>query len=255
MAPSAGRLVITAVSALYVWYNYRALPQASLDLRYSREQITEKAQAFLNGRGLRTDGFRNLTLFDPDDASRLFLEREVGLERANRLMQSDVAIWRWRARWYNLPRKKKCASGSRRTGGWLASSMWFRKPRRVRDRTARLLTLAPRSSCDRRRRSRTGWWKRISNSGRTSRLRVHMGARRVQHTGRHLPPHRRDAGRPRRLLHRVPPRPRTMETRFRRTALEDLSIRRSRGVYIPLIVAAIMVHIQAIQRRQCRGVR
>lgn len=101
-------LLITASSVSYVSANYgAAFPQASLELPLSREQITEKAAAFLRTRGLRTDGFRNLTLFDPDHQARLYLEREVGLEKANGLMRGAVPVWQWRARWFQPPQKEE----------------------------------------------------------------------------------------------------------------------------------------------------
>ncbi|MFN7918662.1 MAG: type II CAAX endopeptidase family protein [Bryobacteraceae bacterium] len=100
--------VIVAVSCLFIARHYRAaFPQASLDLKLSRTEITARADAFLRERGLATNGYLNLTLFDPDDDVRLFLERSFGLEEANRLMSGTVNVWRWRARWYKPPEKEE----------------------------------------------------------------------------------------------------------------------------------------------------
>lgn len=101
-------VLITAGSVAYVSSNYgAAFPQASLELPLSRDEITGKAVAFLRTRGLRTEGFRNLTLFDPDHQARLYLEREMGLEQANRLMRGAVPVWQWRARWFQPPQKEE----------------------------------------------------------------------------------------------------------------------------------------------------
>lgn len=92
----------------YLWYNYRAaFPQASIELKLGRGEITARAEAFLRSRGWKHDGFLNLTLFDPDDEARLFLERETGLEKANALMRDRVPVWRWRARWYKPPEREE----------------------------------------------------------------------------------------------------------------------------------------------------
>ncbi len=100
--------VLIAASALYVRSNYfAAFPEASINLKLSKDEITARADAFLRAQGLKTDGFRNLTLFDPDDDARLFLEREMGLNEANRLMTGPVAVWRWRARWFRPPEKEE----------------------------------------------------------------------------------------------------------------------------------------------------
>ena len=104
----AGALVLIAAAALCVSRYYTAaFPQASISLTYSKDQIRERAAKFLAGRGLATDSFRNLTLFDPDDSARLFLERELGLEEANRLMTREVSVWRWRVRWFRPPEQEE----------------------------------------------------------------------------------------------------------------------------------------------------
>ena len=105
-------LVVVGLVAFAAWFtivNYEAaFPQASLDLKYSRDEITSLAREFLETRGLSTDGFLNITLFDPNDSARLYLERELGLEQANRLMESEAPIWRWRARWFRPPGQEEC---------------------------------------------------------------------------------------------------------------------------------------------------
>jgi len=101
-------LLVAAASAIYISANYTAaFPQASLNLKLTRDQITTAAQRFLQTQGFSPVGYRNLTLFDPDDDARIYLEREIGLERANRLMQGEVSVWRWRARWYRPPHKEE----------------------------------------------------------------------------------------------------------------------------------------------------
>ena len=100
--------LIAAVSVFYTARNYSAaMPAASIDLRLSKAEITAKALTFLGTRGLSPANFRNLTLFDPDDEARVYLERELGLEEANRLMRDEVAVWRWRARWFRPPAKEE----------------------------------------------------------------------------------------------------------------------------------------------------
>jgi len=113
-APEKKLMVALAVaSALSIWYvveHWRAaFPQASLSLRYSKSEITAQAAEFLSAHGVNTAGFRQLTLFDPDDRARLFLERELGLEEANRLIEERVPVWRWRARWFRPPEKEEMA--------------------------------------------------------------------------------------------------------------------------------------------------
>jgi membrane protease YdiL (CAAX protease family) len=101
-------IAVAAVSVAYTAYNFKAaFPQASINLRYSKDQISTMAGKFLSERGLRLDGFHQLTLFDPDQTGSLYLERELGLEEANRLMRAEVSVWRWRARWFRPPEKEE----------------------------------------------------------------------------------------------------------------------------------------------------
>ena len=94
-------VLVIALSLLFVRANYSAaFPQASIDLKYSRDEITRRAEAFLFARGLHPERLRNLTLFDDDSDARLYLERELGLPEANRLMADAAPVWRWRARWF-----------------------------------------------------------------------------------------------------------------------------------------------------------
>src|SRR5579885_68048 len=95
---------LVAVCAVYIWTNYaQAFPQASLELKVSKSQITKRASEFARRQGWSLDGFRNITVFDPDDNARLYLERELGLDEANRLMRGRVSVWRWRVRWFRPP--------------------------------------------------------------------------------------------------------------------------------------------------------
>jgi membrane protease YdiL (CAAX protease family) len=101
-------ILVSVASVAYIRHNFfAAFPEASIDLRHSKEEITGMANRFLRERGLSTAGYRQLTLFDPDEEARTYLEREVGVEQANRLMQSDVAVWRWRARWFRPPEQEE----------------------------------------------------------------------------------------------------------------------------------------------------
>lgn len=81
-------------------YFFRAFPEASVDLRISRGEALARAQAFLAGLGKDVSGYRSAIVFDVDDNAKTYLEREVGLEQANRLMASQLNIWYWQARFF-----------------------------------------------------------------------------------------------------------------------------------------------------------
>jgi hypothetical protein len=113
LSAADGRLVALAAaiivcSGLFLWYNYRAaFPQASLELKLSPAAIATEARQFVWQRGWRVDDFRQVTVFEPDDDTRLFLERQLGLAEANRLMSDEVVVWQWRVRWYRPPQREE----------------------------------------------------------------------------------------------------------------------------------------------------
>jgi membrane protease YdiL (CAAX protease family) len=94
-----------------VWFSaryfQRAFPEASIDFRVTREQARAQAESFLAGQGLHVDGYRAASRFSYDDTAKTFLERELGLDRANRVMGSRVRLWRWSWRWFRPLQKEE----------------------------------------------------------------------------------------------------------------------------------------------------
>ena len=92
---------IAVASALVIarWFT-AAFPEASIDFRYDRDSSRGVANALLRAQALDTRDMKHAVVFESDDLARVFLERSLGLERANELMKSDVLIWYWRHRWF-----------------------------------------------------------------------------------------------------------------------------------------------------------
>src|ERR1035437_4495599 len=92
-------LICAALLARTIWFSvrnfYRAFPEASIDFKVSREDARVIAAKFLSDPGYRLEGYRHAAQFTFDDQAKTFLEREVGLERANRIMGTRVRLWRW----------------------------------------------------------------------------------------------------------------------------------------------------------------
>jgi membrane protease YdiL (CAAX protease family) len=103
--------ICVALLAGTVWFSignfYRAFPEASIDFRVSREDALQTASRFLAGQGLHVAGYRQAARFDFDDEAKTFLEREAGLEQANRIMGTRVRLWRWAYRWFRPQQKEE----------------------------------------------------------------------------------------------------------------------------------------------------
>src|ERR1035438_9655558 len=104
-----GIFLVLGVAGVFTAHHYflQAFPEASVDLRLTRQEVEDRALDFLRGRGLSTDGYHVFTAFSYDDEAKIYLERELGAEEANHLMAGTVRIWNWRTRLIKPPQKEE----------------------------------------------------------------------------------------------------------------------------------------------------
>src|SRR5262249_60731091 len=86
-------ILITA--ALY----RRAFPEASIEFRVNRGQARVLAEKFLSERGRNSAGHRFAWRFGVEEEPKVYLERELGLEKASRYVGREVRACRWQVRW------------------------------------------------------------------------------------------------------------------------------------------------------------
>jgi membrane protease YdiL (CAAX protease family) len=113
-------VVCLALLTAATWFSarnfYRAFPEASIDFRISRGDAQPLAEQFLRKQGFRLTGYRDASSFAFDDDSKTFLERELGLEKANQLMGTRVRLWRWSFRWFRPQEKEEFRADITPTG-------------------------------------------------------------------------------------------------------------------------------------------
>jgi hypothetical protein len=100
-ATELGLWVLAGIAGIVITVTllFEAFPEASVDFRISRGDAERIAREFLTARGERLDGYTSAIAFRVDDPAKTYLERELGLGEANRLMASgDVAIFAWDVR-------------------------------------------------------------------------------------------------------------------------------------------------------------
>ena len=94
-------VVAGILGALFAYkYFFRAFPEASVNFQVSREEALARAQKFVTGLGENLAGYRSAIVFNVDDNAKVYLERELGLQQANRLMSSELKIWFWDVRFF-----------------------------------------------------------------------------------------------------------------------------------------------------------
>ncbi|HEX3745302.1 MAG TPA: type II CAAX endopeptidase family protein [Bryobacteraceae bacterium] len=122
LASADYRFIVICLALLggCIWFTagnfYRAFPEASIDFRVSRDDAEPIARQFLQSQGYHLAGYRDASSFTYDDDAKTFLEREAGLERANRLMGTRVHLWRWAFRWFRPQQKEEFRADVTPTG-------------------------------------------------------------------------------------------------------------------------------------------
>mgnify|MGYP001416691355 CR=1 FL=1 len=104
-----GLALAVALGSLLVAQHYfhRAFPEAAIDFRVSQAQGTPIAEHFLSAYGLQPAEYRRAARFNFDDTAKVFLERELGLERTAPLLATRVHLWRWEYRWFRSLQKEE----------------------------------------------------------------------------------------------------------------------------------------------------
>ena len=92
-------LTIAAGAVVFLKGFSRAFPEASIDFKVTRGEAIRLGAASLRARGFEVDKMRPLAIFDEDDEAKVYLERTLGLEKANPIFSTTVPVWRWSVRW------------------------------------------------------------------------------------------------------------------------------------------------------------
>jgi membrane protease YdiL (CAAX protease family) len=94
-------LALAALSIVVIArYFSSAFPEASIDFKVDRKASRAIAEKLVHAQGIDLTGMKHAASFESDGRARVFLERAIGLERANRVMRADVRVWSWRHRWF-----------------------------------------------------------------------------------------------------------------------------------------------------------
>jgi membrane protease YdiL (CAAX protease family) len=94
-------IVLGILGALFAHkYFFRAFPEASVDFKVSRSEAQKRAKEFVEGLGENLNGYQSTIVFDVDENAKTYLERELGLQQADRLMSGDLNIWYWEVRFF-----------------------------------------------------------------------------------------------------------------------------------------------------------
>jgi hypothetical protein len=98
-----------------LWYAhahfFEAFPEASVNFKVTRGEALKRAKSFVESLGQNVDGYRSAIVFGVDDNAKTYLERQVGLKEANRMMASEVNVWHWNARFFKAQQEEEFQVG------------------------------------------------------------------------------------------------------------------------------------------------
>ena len=105
-------LIITLVGVLglilFLAFYDQAFPSAAINLALSQAEIALRASAYLESLGYDLQGYRSALTFDENTWASFYLQRTLGVPETNRLIrETQVPIWRWRARWFRPLQKEE----------------------------------------------------------------------------------------------------------------------------------------------------
>jgi membrane protease YdiL (CAAX protease family) len=92
--------VAALCTAIIARYFHSAFPEASIDFKVDRDSSRPVAEKLLAAQRADVRGMKHAVRFDSDSQARIFLERTIGLERAQRVLREDVRVWSWHHRWF-----------------------------------------------------------------------------------------------------------------------------------------------------------
>ncbi len=107
-------ILITALGIIgaivFITLNQQALPDASINLEYSRPQITEIAAKSLQALGFSAQDYHYVLSFTENRMSSFFLQQTLGVEQSNQKISAEkLPIYAWRARWFKPLQKEEYA--------------------------------------------------------------------------------------------------------------------------------------------------
>ena len=101
--------ILAGLVGAYVAYSYffQAFPEASVEFKVPRTDALTIAKQFAATQGAQLGAYDSSIVFEVDDEAKTYLEREVGLQQANRMMTNEVHIWYWQTRFFRPLQKEE----------------------------------------------------------------------------------------------------------------------------------------------------
>jgi len=96
-----GFAILAVISLTFGILNFhKALPEIGIDFKVSRAEALQNAREFMASRRYEIAGFKERIRFSYAGDSKIYLERELGVERLTSLAEDSLDVWRWTVRFF-----------------------------------------------------------------------------------------------------------------------------------------------------------
>ena len=106
---------------------FGVFPEAAVDFKVSRNDAQQRARDFVQGLGENLNGYQSSITFQVDDNAKTYLERELGLQEADRLMSSQLNIWFWEVRFFKPLQEEEYKVRVSPAGKWSPTATRLKK--------------------------------------------------------------------------------------------------------------------------------
>ncbi|MGQ9707179.1 MAG: CPBP family intramembrane glutamic endopeptidase [bacterium] len=103
-------LIVLGIGGLliFIFLNDIVFPQSAIDLKLSREEITEIAEDFISKQEIDKEGYTKVIILGADDDASVYLSKCLGIQGTNILVRDGrVPVWRWEVRYFKPLQKKE----------------------------------------------------------------------------------------------------------------------------------------------------
>lgn len=95
-------------AVIFIVFIQQALPDAALDLQYSRAQISQMSQDKLSALGFSAPDYNHVLAFSENRMPSFFLQQTLGVEGANKKIRAEsLPIYSWQMRWFKPLQKEE----------------------------------------------------------------------------------------------------------------------------------------------------
>ena len=100
---------IIGLASLVFFLNFKSLafPEYGIDFAVSKDNVKQLSEQKAKDLGIDINSYTNATIFDINEQSKNYLERNIGVKQTGELAQNDINIWHFNTRFFKQLEKQE----------------------------------------------------------------------------------------------------------------------------------------------------